>query len=241
MVRVWLYIRFPERVPKDTVKDFAYAVHNALFRNSSGLVKSCDLGRREIYIESERGHPDEVILALLKVKNLLNDATVSYRVSPTGRETVLHPKVQRLSPPGKLDEMIGRLKQLDEPTPVTIPAPTDGQIEAAQRELGIAFHPDYVKFLREACTVAYGTIELLIVGEDLGHLDFVSVFQDARETDGFPRELFPICEDNSDYYCMHASGKSPKVFYWSHEGGTAEEWPDLATWIEEVWIGEADD
>lgn len=32
--------------------------------------------------------------------------------------------------------------------------------------------------------------------------------------------------------------KTGRVSYWSHDGATDESWPDLATWIEEVWIGE---
>jgi hypothetical protein len=50
-----------------------------------------------------------------------------------------------------------------------------------------------------------------------------------------PRELLPICEDNGDYYCMNERGE---VVYWSHAGSGDERWPDLATWIQQVWIEE---
>jgi hypothetical protein len=33
----------------------------------------------------------------------------------------------------------------------------------------------------------------------------------------------------------HTAGE---VVFWSHEGATDERWPDLATWIREVWIAE---
>ena len=50
-----------------------------------------------------------------------------------------------------------------------------------------------------------------------------------------PRKFLPICEDNGDYFCMNRKGE---VVFWSHDGATDEKWKDLATWIEEAWIGE---
>jgi hypothetical protein len=50
-----------------------------------------------------------------------------------------------------------------------------------------------------------------------------------------PRELVPFCEDNGDYCCI---GKDGRVTLWSHDGMFSGEWPDLAQWILEVWIGE---
>ncbi|WP_116919250.1 SMI1/KNR4 family protein [Tamilnaduibacter salinus] len=47
--------------------------------------------------------------------------------------------------------------------------------------------------------------------------------------------LLPFCEDNSDFYCLTPTGE---VVFWSHNGSTAESWPNLATWIFQVWIGE---
>jgi hypothetical protein len=52
-----------------------------------------------------------------------------------------------------------------------------------------------------------------------------------------PRKLLPICEDNGDYYCMNKKGE---IVFWSADGASDEKWKDLATWIEEVWIGEGE-
>ena len=59
--------------------------------------------------------------------------------------------------------------------------------------------------------------------------------QEAWEI-GVPEDLIPICQDNGDYYGMNKKGQ---VVFWSHDGATDEKWKDLATWIEEVWIGES--
>lgn len=50
---------------------------------------------------------------------------------------------------------------------------------------------------------------------------------------GVPRDWLPFCEDNADYFCLVGN----KVRYWSHNGVTDEQWSNLGTWIEQVWIG----
>ena len=47
------------------------------------------------------------------------------------------------------------------------------------------------------------------------------------------REFIPFCEDNGDYYCFAPDGH---VELWSHDGLRGGSWPDLAHWIQEVWI-----
>jgi len=53
---------------------------------------------------------------------------------------------------------------------------------------------------------------------------------------GVPGDWLPFCQDNADYFCL--DGRI--VRYWSHDGETDEQWPDLGTWISEVWIGESE-
>jgi hypothetical protein len=123
------------------------------------------------------------------------------------------------------------------PKPARLPTPEE--VDDAERRLGLKLHPDYRCFLLEASDVVYGTHEPAQVTNPGGwppHL--VEMVGDARAYPGFPPELLPFCESNADYFCMHASGESPEVLYWSHDGLTDENWPSLATWIMEVWIGE---
>jgi hypothetical protein len=55
---------------------------------------------------------------------------------------------------------------------------------------------------------------------------------------GVPDDLLPICEDNGNYFCMNRRGQ---VVFWDHNGASDEKWTDLATWINDVWIGESGD
>ena len=135
-----------------------------------------------------------------------------------------------------LAEAIHQLRELNEPVPKPMRLPAAAAVAAAERELGVTFHPDYRTFLLEASDVVYGTLEPATIGtRKRAHTDLVRMAHDAWTLMELPRELLPICEDNGDYYCMNERGE---VVYWSHDGPTDERWPNLATWIQQVWIEE---
>lgn len=64
------------------------------------------------------------------------------------------------------------------------------------------------------------------------HDYFPKVLDNAKEW-GIPEDWIPICEDNSNFYCYAPDGT---ICYWDHNGPNDESWPNLATWIKEVWI-----
>jgi hypothetical protein len=135
----------------------------------------------------------------------------------------------------KLDEIIRKLRQLNEPVPKPMRLPTRDEVGNVERQLAMTLHPDYCQYLLEASDVVYGTKEPCTVTPDGGHTNLVEVAQVAWNQMGVPRDLIPICEDNGDYYCMRQTGD---VVFWSHNGTSDEKWPDLATWIKKVWIEE---
>lgn len=132
-----------------------------------------------------------------------------------------------------MDKIIARLRSLNEPVPIPLRLPDEKEIESAENELGVNFHPDYRKYLAEASDVVYGVLEPATIPPDSGNTYIVPLATAAWKI-GVPRNLIPIAEDNGDYYCMDESGQ---ILFWSHDGLTDEKWPDLATWIEQVWIG----
>ena len=134
-----------------------------------------------------------------------------------------------------LAEAIHQLRELNEPVPKPMRLPSAAAVAAAESELGVTFHPDYRRFLLEASDVVYGALEPATIGRKRAHTDLVRMAHDAWTLMELPRELLPICEDNGDYYCMNARGE---VVYWSHDGSGDERWPDLAAWIQQVWIEE---
>jgi hypothetical protein len=141
-------------------------------------------------------------------------------------------KVQKF-PAMDINQAIAELRPLNEPVPKPAPLPTEADVSAAERKLGLKFPADFRSYLLEASDVVYGTKEPCQIAPGR-HRDLSTTAQEAWQQ-GVPRTWLPFCEDNGDYYCLDGS----VVRYWSHEGSVDEHWPDLATWIVQVWIGES--
>ena len=135
-----------------------------------------------------------------------------------------------------LTQAIDELRRRNEPVPRPARLPTDGEVAAAERALRLTFPPDYRRFLLDASDVVLGALEPSVVTPEAGHLDLVKMATDAWDVSGVPRDWLPFCGDNADFYCMDGSN----VRFWSHDGATEESWPSLASWIIDVWIGEAE-
>jgi hypothetical protein len=133
-----------------------------------------------------------------------------------------------------LEDVIQELRALNEPVPNPLRLPTPEEVAQAEQVLGLKFHPDFRKYLLEASDVVYGTLEPVTITVEDEYTDLHKVARDAWES-GVSRSLLPVCEDNADFYCINERGE---IVYWSHDGPTDEKWPDLATWIQEVWIEE---
>ncbi len=135
----------------------------------------------------------------------------------------------------KIAEVLSELRALNQPVPEPLRLPTADEVNAAERLLDTEFPADYRRYLLEASDVVYGTLEPAVVVPDAGYFYLVKLAESAWAEMELPRNLLPICEDNGDYYCLNKDGE---VCFWSHNGTTDEKWPDLATWIKEVWIDE---
>jgi hypothetical protein len=136
----------------------------------------------------------------------------------------------------ELGQEIAKLRKLNKPVPKPLRLPTKEEIELAEKQLGIRFHPELIEYLLNASDVVYGALEPITMYAESGYTYILHVVENARSI-GVPENLLPICCDNADYYCMNEKGS---IVFWSHDkhGLNGEYWKDLATWIEEVWIGE---
>ena len=134
-----------------------------------------------------------------------------------------------------LEQAIARLRELNEPVPKPFRQPTSSEVAQMEKELGVSFHPDYVRFLLGASDVAVGVLEPGTITNPESHTHLTTVVSSARKY-GVPTSLFPFCADNADFYCLSSSGE---VICWSHNGSSTDTWPNLASWIEQVWIAGA--
>ena len=133
-----------------------------------------------------------------------------------------------------LNQAISKLRELNETVPKPMRLPTEQEVADVEQELGIKFHPDYRQYLLSASDVVYGATEPATITDPDSHTHLPTICEEAWELD-VPKKLLPICEDNGDYYCMNRKGE---IVFFSQDGASDEKWKDLATWIEEVWIGE---
>lgn len=133
-----------------------------------------------------------------------------------------------------IGQAIAELRSLNQPPPKPRRLPTEDEVKATERRLGIEFPADYRRYLLEASDVNYSTIEPCVITSGPGFRDLVTTATAAWQL-GVPRDWLPICGDNGDYYCLDGN----VVRFWSHNGVTDEHWADLGTWIVEVWIGES--
>lgn len=134
-----------------------------------------------------------------------------------------------------LTHALAELRRLDRPTPIKHPLPTEAELDAVEAEIDRPIPKDFRRYLAEAGNVWVGYLEpFTVIGG--GHTHLPKEHKHAAEW-GVPPDLFAICHDNADFYCLHPDGR---VLYWTHNGHqlTGEEWPDLATWIMECWIAE---
>ncbi len=138
-----------------------------------------------------------------------------------------------------LDEAISELRRRNEPVPKPARLPSESEVDAAEAKLGVKFHADYRRFLLEASNISYSVLEPAMITVPTAHNNLFRITERARKTWKVPKDLVPICEDNADYYCLTVDGR---VIFWSHDiqGPSGEEWRDIATWIEQVWMFDYD-
>jgi hypothetical protein len=109
--------------------------------------------------------------------------------------------------------------------------PTEVEIAAAQKRLGVLFHPDYLAFISGGYDVGSSTLKPALIVPGIPHLDLFKIAQVAWEKWGVPRHMLPFIHDNADYYCLTPDGE---VVYWSHDGPTDEKWPSIEAWRRQV-------
>jgi hypothetical protein len=135
----------------------------------------------------------------------------------------------------RLNEVLDELKSLRMVLPVAQYLPSDQLIEEYEAEVGLAFPQDYRTFLKEAGDSMLNGKDALRLTPSRDHPRELSVALKEAHRIGVPSDWLPICEDNGDYFCL---APDQTIRFWDHNGVSDERWPDLASWIKEVWIDE---
>lgn len=131
-----------------------------------------------------------------------------------------------------INEVIEKLKSLNEDVPIPPRLPSIEEIEEIEKYFKYNFPKDYKKFLLKASNVIYGFFEPALAIKERKNLYLKNIVEEAWKF-GLPRNLFPFCLDNGDYYCFN---KNQEVVYWDHNGLNEEKWKSFTEWVEKVWI-----
>ena len=133
-----------------------------------------------------------------------------------------------------LGDVFAELRLRAESVPRPLRLPTVAEVDSTESQMGLSFPSDYRRFLLEASDVVLGTLEPATICDSTSHTHLPEVVSSARAF-GVPEDWIPICEDDADFYCLDSQGV---VRLWSHNGATQESWPDVATWLQAVWLEE---
>ena len=109
--------------------------------------------------------------------------------------------------------------------------PTDIEIANAQVKLGFTFPAEYIAFIKSGYDLGDSSLEALEIVDPPSYADIYEALADARKFYELPVDLMPICEDNSDYYCINSNGE---VVFWSHNGTTDEKWENVTEWRNQI-------
>ncbi|KLT71972.1 hypothetical protein PL75_10765 [Neisseria arctica] len=116
---------------------------------------------------------------------------------------------------------------------IQIPLPDDNLIAEYEKIIGLHFDEEYKFFLKNASNILYGFIEPLVITADQSSRSELSHAISEAKLLGVPSNWLPICEDNGDYYCLT---EDKSIHLWTSNGLTEECWPNLSSWINQVWI-----
>ena len=138
-----------------------------------------------------------------------------------------------------LDEAFQKLRDASEPVPNPRRLPTPSEVDAAERDIGVPFHPDYRRFQLEASNLVVGVLEpAVVLPNTIPYLDLRETVKIARHI-GAPTDVLPFCDDNGDYFFIDRNGE---IGFWDHNGRCAIMLrKSLADWIVDVWLDTADD
>ena len=112
-----------------------------------------------------------------------------------------------------------------------VPAPTQGQLDEAQRMLGHPLPPSYIDFMHRAGTVLMPDWDLYWVGDcdmvQLRNIVIANELEREHDTSPLPEFLIAFCDDgNGDQYCFDTRPRPRNTAGESAELGEAFDFED---------------
>lgn len=129
-----------------------------------------------------------------------------------------------------MEEVIDKLREVNEPVPVPLELPTFEQLVEAQEAMLIGIPDDFRDFLMEVSDVVYGTLEPATLADSSSHTYLPEMAARAWDL-GLDRDLLPVCEFGEQMYVINTEGE---VSLWPDNGESP--WPNIWHWARDVWL-----
>ena len=135
-----------------------------------------------------------------------------------------------------MEELIERLRELNEPVPVLLELPDEDTLVEIQEQILIHLPFELREYLLKASDVVYGHLEPVTASDPQSHTYLPEVAFRAWD-EGLPRYLVPLCEERGRYYAVDPEGQ---VLLWE-DGELSEEqqWDSVWDWVADVWLAGA--
>ena len=131
-----------------------------------------------------------------------------------------------------MEEIVERLREVNESVPVPLELPSFDDLVDAQEAMLIHIPDDFRDFLMQVSDVVYGSVESATIADASSHTYLPELTSRAWEQ-GLDRHLMPICESGTGYYVINEEGE---ISCWpSDEDG---QWPSIWHWARQVWLEE---
>lgn len=133
-----------------------------------------------------------------------------------------------------MEDVIELLREQSEDVPVPLELPDEEDLVVIEEELFLPLPFEFREFLLKVSDVVFGSIEPVTVTDPQSHTYLPEVAAMAWSL-GISRELIPLCEVSTGYYCVTPEGEVSLINPDTGEVGE-DEWPSIWHWVKEVWL-----
>lgn len=130
-----------------------------------------------------------------------------------------------------MQEVIQRLRALNQPTLYPLALPDDDDLLTVEEELLLPLPAELRQFLLQVSDLILGALEPVTAADPQLHTYLPELAAQAWDQ-GLPRDLLPLCAQDDNYYCVSQDGE---VLLWSGQGFVGDPWPTVWHWAEDVW------
>lgn len=133
-----------------------------------------------------------------------------------------------------MEDVIEQLREQAETVPVPLELPEEEDLVVIEEQLLVPLPFEMREFLLKVSDVVYGTLEPVTVADPQSHTYLPDVAAMAWSL-GVSRELVPLCETRSGYYCVNPEGEV-RFIGPDTDASDDNEWASVWHWVKEVWL-----